>query len=56
MVATITVRWLLIYFCAVLAAAPLIFQLPVGISHICYAIISLFLIYTAPVPKKEDKS
>jgi hypothetical protein len=56
MAATFTVRWLLIYSFAFLAAMPFVFQLPVSIWNICYAIFSLYLIYTAPVPKKEDKS
>lgn len=54
MLATITIRWVLIYFCVWMAVAPLLFQYQVGLQHIGFAILALWLIYTAPIPKKED--
>lgn len=53
MFANITVRWLLIYFCMGWAASPLIWQRPVGLEHIGFALLALYLIYFAPKPTVE---
>ena len=54
MLANLTVRWALIYFCIGCAAAPLLLQTQVRLEHFIYAGLALYLIYKAPVPTKED--
>lgn len=53
MFANITVRWALIYMCVIMAAWPLVAQAQVGLQHIVYALLALYLVYFAPKPTEE---